>query len=269
MNVLQVFFFTLAVLFLPATAQAARPVCPEDFYAIDCRSATAQPNQGMTSVFLPSIFQAPSEQVADAQIPATGEEASTYHIVQRGESLAKIARRYEAPLDALVMANPQVVNPARIFIGDRLRIPAPEEFERLQAEAAQRQQAFQQQIAASVPHRGERWMDVDLASQTARAYEGDTLVRSFVVSTGTARYPTITGQFRVWTKLRYDDMRGPGYYLEDVPHVMYFHKGYGLHGTYWHNNFGTPMSHGCVNLRAEDAAWLFDFGYVGMLVNVH
>jgi lipoprotein-anchoring transpeptidase ErfK/SrfK len=64
-------------------------------------------------------------------------------------------------------------------------------------------------------------------------------------------------------------MNGPGYSLEDVPFTMYFYQGYGLHGTYWHDNFGTPMSHGCVNLRTADASWLFDFVSEGTLVNIH
>jgi hypothetical protein len=70
-------------------------------------------------------------------------------------------------------------------------------------------------------------------------------------------------------KYEYTDMSGPGYYLTNVPYTMYFYDGYGLHGTYWHNNFGTPMSHGCVNLRTEDAQWLFEFASVGTPVNVH
>jgi lipoprotein-anchoring transpeptidase ErfK/SrfK len=50
---------------------------------------------------------------------------------------------------------------------------------------------------------------------------------------------------------------------------MYFYKGYGLHGTYWHSNFGTPMSHGCVNLTIPDAQWLYNWASVGTLVNIH
>jgi len=114
-----------------------------------------------------------------------------------------------------------------------------------------------------------RWIDVDLGEQTVTAYEGAEAVKTFIVSTGTARHPTVTGQFRIWTKLRATDMSGPGYYLPDVPFTMYFYKGYGLHGTYWHNNFGQPMSHGCVNLRIPDSEWLFGFASVGTLVNVH
>ncbi|MCB9134996.1 MAG: L,D-transpeptidase [Anaerolineales bacterium] len=116
---------------------------------------------------------------------------------------------------------------------------------------------------------GENWIDVDLTRQMAFAMAGDQVVRSFVVSTGTWQHPTVTGQYHIYVKYRYADMSGPGYYLPDVPYVMYFYQGYGLHGTYWHNNFGVPMSHGCVNFSIEDAGWVYDFTVVGTLVNVH
>jgi lipoprotein-anchoring transpeptidase ErfK/SrfK len=114
-----------------------------------------------------------------------------------------------------------------------------------------------------------RWIDVNLSTQSAYAYDGDTVVNSFVVSTGTWLTPTVTGKFKIWIKLKSASMSGPGYYLPNVPYIMYFHKSYGLHGTYWHNNFGTPMSHGCVNLRTVDAEWLYNWASVGTVVNVH
>ena len=77
-----------------------------------------------------------------------------------------------------------------------------------------------------------RWIDVDVGQQRLTAYDGSTPVKSFVVSTGTAAHPTVVGQFRIWIKLEFTDMRGPGYYLEDVPYTMYFYQGYGLHGTH-------------------------------------
>lgn len=116
---------------------------------------------------------------------------------------------------------------------------------------------------------GAHWIDVDLSQQRVYAYAGDTIVNSFLASTGTWQFPTVTGKYKIWIKLLYTDMAGPGYYLPDVPYTMYFYKGYGIHGTYWHNNFGTPMSHGCVNLSIPDAAWLYDFSAVGTTVNVH
>ncbi|HAV78014.1 MAG TPA: hypothetical protein DCX53_11755 [Anaerolineae bacterium] len=116
---------------------------------------------------------------------------------------------------------------------------------------------------------GTRWIDVDLTNQRVYAYEGDTVVNSFIVSTGTWLTPTVTGQFNIYVKYRANKMSGPGYYLPDVPYIMYFHGSYGLHGTYWHNNFGTPMSHGCVNLTIDDAGWLYNWASIGTLVNVH
>jgi hypothetical protein len=114
-----------------------------------------------------------------------------------------------------------------------------------------------------------KWFDVDLSEQRLRAYEGNTIVRTTLVSTGTAEHPTPTGQFRIYIKLRYDDMSGPGYYLPDVPFVMYFYQGYAIHGTYWHSNFGYPMSHGCVNLATAEAEWAYNWAPLGTLVNIH
>jgi len=114
-----------------------------------------------------------------------------------------------------------------------------------------------------------RWIDIDLSDQRLYAYEGRSIVRSFAVSTGIWQYPTPVGSFNVWIKLRYTDMRGPGYYLPDVPYTMYFYSDYGIHGTYWHNNFGTPMSHGCVNMITEEAGWLYNWSFLGIPVIVH
>ena len=116
---------------------------------------------------------------------------------------------------------------------------------------------------------GVHWIDVNLTQQMVYAYAGDTVVNSFLVSTGTWLTPTVTGKFKIWIKLLASDMSGADYYLPDVPYVMYFYKDYGLHGTYWHSNFGTPMSHGCVNLSIPDAEWLYNFSSVGTVVNVH
>ena len=106
---------------------------------------------------------------------------------------------------------------------------------------------------------GEKWIDVNLTRQQLTAYQGNTPVFQALVSTGLPGTPTVVGQFRIYWKLLASDMAGPGYYLPAVPYTMYFLRGYSLHGTYWHHNFGQPMSHGCVNLRTEDAKWLFDW----------
>ena len=113
------------------------------------------------------------------------------------------------------------------------------------------------------------WIEVNLNQQMAYAYNGETLLASFSVSTGTWEHPTVTGTYSIYVMYRYADMSGPGYYLTNVPYVMYFYKGYGLHGTYWHSNFGVPMSHGCVNFSIPDAAWIYERASIGTVVNVH
>jgi lipoprotein-anchoring transpeptidase ErfK/SrfK len=110
---------------------------------------------------------------------------------------------------------------------------------------------------------------VDLTHQRLTAYEGREVVRTTLVSTGLPRTPTPVGQYYIWIKLRHDNMSGPDYYLSNVPYVMYFYGGYGLHGTYWHANFGRPMSHGCVNLPTPEAEWLFNWADVGTMVDIH
>jgi lipoprotein-anchoring transpeptidase ErfK/SrfK len=113
------------------------------------------------------------------------------------------------------------------------------------------------------------WIDVDLSEQRLTAYVGKMPVRSYLVSTGLPQTPTPVGQYAIWIKLRYDDMAGADYYIEDVPFVMYFHEGYGFHGVTWHANFGHRMSHGCVNQPNDMAEWLFNFAEVGTMVNIH
>ena len=117
--------------------------------------------------------------------------------------------------------------------------------------------------------KGENWIDVDLTKQTLTAYQGKNSIKTFVVSTGTWQYPTVTGQYQIYVKYESAPMSGPGYYLPGVPYIMYFYRGYGVHGTYWHDNFGTPMSHGCVNMTIDDSRWMFEFAQVGTWVNVH
>jgi lipoprotein-anchoring transpeptidase ErfK/SrfK len=124
------------------------------------------------------------------------------------------------------------------------------------------------QPTAPTGHTG-RWIDVDLSNQMLYAYEDSNLVASFLVSTGVAAYPTVTGEFHIYVKYVSTLMTGPGYYLPNVPYTMYFYEGYGIHGTYWHNNFGHPMSHGCINMRTSDAEWMFNWASVGTLVNIH
>jgi lipoprotein-anchoring transpeptidase ErfK/SrfK len=115
---------------------------------------------------------------------------------------------------------------------------------------------------------GEHWLDVDLPRQVVTAYEGETPVYATLASTGVGKGDDVTatpiGVHRVWVKLRTTDMTNleeadaERYYaIEDVPWVLFFKKGYGFHGAFWHRSFGHVRSHGCVNLTPLDAEHLF------------
>jgi lipoprotein-anchoring transpeptidase ErfK/SrfK len=145
---------------------------------------------------------------------------------------------------------------------------------------------------------GQKRIEIDLSQQIVYAYEEDRLVYQADISSGIHSpqptpngIPTDTpqGNFHISLKTPSRHM-GDGdltssldaYELPGVPWVSFFHAiGVGFHGTYWHDNFGSPMSHGCVNMRNEDAKWLYrwttpEIGHTewykpgwGTLVNVH
>ncbi|HEX2685251.1 MAG TPA: L,D-transpeptidase family protein [Kofleriaceae bacterium] len=110
---------------------------------------------------------------------------------------------------------------------------------------------------------GERWIDVDLDNQILVAYEGDLPVYATLVSSGGATTPTETGVYRMWLKESEADMKGLNgedpYSVATVPWTQFFYpeKGLALHTAYWHDQFGTRRSHGCVNLAPRDARWLY------------
>jgi LysM repeat protein len=184
-----------------------------------------------------------------------GTSSSGVHVVRRGETLSSIARRYGTSVSAIANAN-GIRNTSFIWVGQRLTIPGGGG-------------GSSSSGGSSSGGGGARWIDVDLSSQRLYAYQGNGVVRSMVVSTGISRYPTPPGRFRIYSKYPSVTMSGPGYYLPGVPHTMFFYKGYAIHGTYWHNNFGTPMSHGCINLTRGDAAWLYSWAPVGTSVVIH
>jgi hypothetical protein len=117
---------------------------------------------------------------------------------------------------------------------------------------------------------------VSISAQTMWAYEQGEMVMSSLVSTGTAEVPETTtpvGHHAVIAKFDAQTMEGTisgeFYRVEDVPYVMYFdNNGNAIHGTYWHSNFGAPMSHGCINLPMDIAAWMYGWADVGTAVSV-
>ncbi len=193
---------------------------------------------------IPGVGGAPPAP-APAPAPVTGG----VYIVQPGDTLARIAARFGTTVGALVALN-NLSNPDRIWVGQRLRISGS--------------------AAAPAPApSGAKWIDVDLSKQRLTAYVGSTAVFTTLISGGLPRTPTVVGRFRIYAKYASTRMAGPGYDLPNVPYTMYFYKGYAIHGTYWHNNFGRPMSHGCVNMRTQDAAWLYNWAPIGTLVVTH
>lgn len=119
-------------------------------------------------------------------------------------------------------------------------------------------------------HPERTWIDVSLIQQTLIAYEGNIAKYVTLVSTGrdgtrdaATSLATLQGQFAIHTKHLTATMNGTGedgaFDLRDVPYVQYFSGGYALHAAYWHDGFGQPKSHGCINLSPLDAKWLFGF----------
>ena len=136
------------------------------------------------------------------------------------------------------------------------------------------------QIARVDPHQApptgvatKRWISVNLFEQTLAVFENDQLVFATMVSSGVDRFWTRPGLFQIQNKLYSTTMSNsvPGdfYYLEDVPWTMYFDEARALHGAYWHNFFGYPQSHGCVNLSVGDAHWLYNWALIGDFVYIY
>ena len=161
-----------------------------------------------------------------------------------GETLSEISVKTGISIDNLVVFN-KLADANKINADQVLTLKADPEMRKLAMEEPGRK------------------ILIVLSEQKVYAYEGMVLINQFLASTGTWQHPTVIGKYPIWIKLESTTMDGPDYHLPNVLWTMYFYQGYGLHGTYWHNNFGTPMSHGCVNLRDEDAKWLYNFASVG------
>ncbi|HOZ80603.1 MAG TPA: L,D-transpeptidase [Candidatus Woesebacteria bacterium] len=124
-------------------------------------------------------------------------------------------------------------------------------------------------------------IEVNLTNQKLYAYENGKLVYEYLISSGTwDRTPV--GDYQIWTKIRSQKMSGGSkengtyYFLPKVPYILFFYNestpkkmGYSIHGTYWHNNFGTPMSHGCINMKTPEAKVIYDWAEVGTPIVIY
>jgi lipoprotein-anchoring transpeptidase ErfK/SrfK len=109
----------------------------------------------------------------------------------------------------------------------------------------------------------QRWIQINLSKQNLTAWEGNKPVYAITISSGKGSTPTRIGTFKIQRKQKKSRMRGRGYDVPNVPHTMYYQGGYAIHGAYWHNKFGTPVSHGCINLAPNHAKWIFEWADIG------
>jgi len=177
------------------------------------------------------------------------------HVFKAGDTLEALAKDNYTSVEAILAAN-GLPHEKFVWVGQRLRIQpglAP-------AAIA---------TGAPAPADGRRWIEVNLSTQTLTAWQGDVAVMNTYISSGLPATPTVTGRFNIGTKYSSQRMTGPGYDLPGVPWVMYFYSGYAIHGAYWHNNFGQPMSHGCVNMNSGEAQMLYNWAPAGTEVYVH
>lgn len=142
-------------------------------------------------------------------------------------------------------------------------------------------------VEASFNTGPDKRIEVYLDKQRVSVIENGEVIKTLKASTGKAGTPTVTGSFYIYARFPTKTMRStgkkpgqPGYYeVKDVPYAQYFYEGYAFHGAFWHNNFGRPASHGCVNLATrkkngrrgvnEDAGWLYQWASLGVPVTVH
>jgi hypothetical protein len=136
--------------------------------------------------------------------------------------------------------------------------------------------AATQTISPNNKYQTYKTIEIDLAKQKLYAYFKGLLEKDFIVSTGTAKYPTPQGTFQIKAKIPLGTMTGyygpdnpDNYSLPNVPNILPFYKNYAIHGAYWHWSFGRRVSHGCVNLKLKDAAWMFDWADIGVPVIIY
>jgi len=221
-------------------------------------------------MMLSRLAQNPAGELADGVLdltiimidpPAEAAPASAYtgatttHVVEQGQELMLIAELYGVTMQDILALN-DIANPDLLYVGQELIIPAAGVYQPSAAEIP------------APPTQSGKAIVVSTGQQRIYAFENGQMVHTYLASTGLPATPTVLGDYAIYVKYEKDDMRGPGYYLQDVPYTMYFYQRYGIHGTYWHNSFGRPMSHGCVNLPTDEAAWFFNWAPVGTPVRV-
>lgn len=125
---------------------------------------------------------------------------------------------------------------------------------------------------SALPIQRDKLITVDLATQKLEYFFAGKLLDSFLISGGLPRTPTVKGEFDVMSKIPVKRYTGPGYDLPNTKWNLLFTRrtlGYYIHGAYWHNNFGQPMSHGCVNVAYKDMERLYNWAQVGTKITIN
>ncbi len=214
------------------------------------------------NIWTASTVDAGANAAAASAQPSIAADALR-HTVRAGETLGTIARSYGVSLSDIIAAN-ALSNPNLVYVGSQIVIPG-----RTGAAISTTDPgALATYTGAQATVTDGKQVVVDLSEQRVYAFENGNMVFTALASTGLPATPTVLGDYAIYVRLESQTMSGPGYYLPGVQWVQYFFEGYGLHGTYWHNNFGQPMSHGCVNLTNADALWLFNWATIGTPVHV-
>ncbi|TVR23415.1 MAG: LysM peptidoglycan-binding domain-containing protein [Anaerolineaceae bacterium] len=204
----------------------------------------------------------PAEQMPPVQHDPS--QVNTTYTIQRGETLAVIANRFGVDWRVVAQMN-GIYNPDNVQAGQQIVIPALNE-----SGGAVDMGIVTQPFYVPTPTITQgRQIIISVSASRIYAFEDGQLVHSVLVSTGRAHTPTITGDFAIYRRVRTQTMSGPGYSIPNVEWVLYYHQAYAIHGAYWHSNWGTPMSAGCVNLPNEEARWFWEnFGEIGTPVRV-
>ena len=189
------------------------------------------------------------------------------YTVQRGDFLGQIGEKLAIDWRLIALVN-NLTNPNQLNAGMVLLVPNAEDVVSFNLSQAglSRHDLVARQPGARIGQGRE--IVVVLSTQTVYAYENGILQKTALVSTGLAKTPTVQGDFEIYLKRRKQRMTGPGYALDNVEWVMYFHQGYAIHGTWWHNDFGQRRSKGCVNMTNYDAQWFYEFASLGTPVHV-
>jgi len=113
------------------------------------------------------------------------------------------------------------------------------------------------------------WIEVSIDEQVLYLYKGDKIKSAYLISSGKKGMSTRKGSYKMYSLYKSYPMWGLDWWCPDVPYAMFFHKEFAIHAAFWHNYFGTPASHGCVNMTEMDAKEVYEQVKKGTVVWVH